>query len=531
MAASVLPLQPVKFPAGPAPLTPEQAYWRSFKTQLKLHSPNNSPITHISSPLLPLNATSEPSDHFAVTTGPRLQLYSVRTRKLVKTISRFGDIAHSAEIRRDGRIIVAGDETGAIQVFDINSRSILKAWKEHQQPVWTTKFSPTEPTKLMSASDDRTVRLWDLPSQNSVSSFHGHQDYVRCGHFMPGQATNLLVSGSYDQTIRVWDSRAPSNSVMTFKHAAPIEDVLPMPSGTTIVGAADNQISILDLVAAKPLQLLRNHQKTVTSLSLASDGTRLISGGLDGHVKISETSGWNIISGSKFPSPVLSLCIVKGGAGNEDRHVVVGMQSGLLSIKTRLSGQQKIKERARQKQMQAMIDGKTSELAKIDSKRQTQGQKKRDRGLDFSGEGADIIIEGRSKGNYKPKRWEYLLRKGQYSPALDQVLLEGNLAATVTLLTTLRHRSATRTALSGRDEASLQPIYKWICKHITDPQLVNMCVDIGILILELYSQHIGESQEIDQLTSRLHKVVRLEVEHSQQAWQTQGMLGMLMAAD
>ena len=528
MSAPVLPLQPVKLPPGPSTLTPEQTYWRTFKSQQLVPSPSNNPITHISSPLPPSNALAQASDHFAVTTGTRVQIFSVRNRKLVKTISRFDDIAHGAEIRRDGRVMVAGDESGAIQVFDVNSRAILKTWKEHRQPVWITKFSPTEPTTLMSASDDRTVRLWDLPSQESTTRFVGHQDYIRSGAFMPGQASGLLVSGSYDQTVKLWDPRAPSSAVMTFKHLAPVEDVLPMPSGTTVLAAADNQISVLDLVAARPLHILKNHQKTVTSLCLASNNTRLVSGGLDGHLKVFETTAWNVVAGSKYPAPILSLCIISAGSVREDRHMAVGMQSGNLSIKTRLSGQQKVKERERQKEMQALIEGKIEELDKKRAKKRPKGLEKRFRGQDFTGEGADIIIEGRTKGNYKHKPWEALLRKGKYAAALDEVLQGQNLPATITLLTALRHRSATRTALSGRDDVSLQPIFKWVCKYITNPRYVNLCVDIGMLIMDLYSSHMGESPEIDQLMARLHKVVRSEVARSQQAWQTEGMLGMLV---
>lgn len=529
MAAPVTSLQPVKLPPGPSPLTPEQTYWRTFKSQLLLPSPSNNPITHISFPCGPSNGLSQPSDLFAVTAGTRVQLFSIRSRKLVKSISRFDDIAHGAEIRRDGRVMVAGDESGSIQVFDVGSRAILKSWKEHKQPVWTTKFSPFESTTLMSASDDKTVRMWDLPSQESTATFVGHQDYVRSGAFMPGQAAGLVVSGSYDQTVRVWDPRVPSKVVMTFKHAAPIESVLPMPAGTTILAAADNKISVLDIVAGRPLQVLQNHQKTVTSLCLASNDTRLVSGGLDGHVKIFETTGWNVVSGSKYPSPILSLSIISSGSGREDRHLAVGMQSGLLSIKTRLSGQQKVKERERQKEMQALIDGRIEELDRKRAKKIPSGLKRRLRGRDFTGEGTDIIIEGNNRRrSAKLKPWEEMLRKGKYADALDCVLVNNNLPSTMTLLTALRHRSAMRTALSGRDEVSLQPIFKWTCKHITDPRYVTVCVDIGVLILDLYAAQMGQSKEIDSLTRRLHDQVRREVDRAQQAWQTQGMLGMLI---
>ncbi|KAL2045189.1 hypothetical protein N7G274_002271 [Stereocaulon virgatum] len=529
MSAPVLPLQPVKLTPGPSPLTPEQTYWRTFKSQLLIPSPANNPVTHISNPLPPLNVLASASDHFAVTTGTRVQIFSVRNRKLVKTISRFDDIAHGAEIRRDGRVMVVGDESGAIQVFDISSRAILKTWKEHKQPVWTTKFSPTEPTTLMSTSDDRTVRLWDLPSQESTVTFAGHQDYIRNGAFLPGQASGLLVSGSYDQTVRLWDPRTATNAVMTFKHSAPVEDVLPMPSGTTVLAAADNQISVLDLVAARPLQLLKNHQKTVTSLCLASNNTRVVSGGLDGHLKVFETIAWNVLAGSKYSSPILSLSVIGSGTAREDRHLVVGMQSGNLSIKTRLSGQQKVKERERQKEMQALIEGRIEELDRKKAKKRPKGWEKRLRGQDFIGEGADIIIEGRTrKSHKKPKPWEGLLRRGKYVAALDEVLKGRHLPDVITLLTALRHRSAMRTALSGRDDVSLQPIFKWVCMHITNPRYVNLCVDIGMLIVDLYSAHMGESPQIDRLMARLHRAVRMEVERSQQAWQTEGMLGMLV---
>ena len=537
MAAPVLPLATVKLPSGPSTLTPEQTYWKTFKSPIQIESPSNASITSISSPLPPLNPLSQTSDHFAVTNGTRVQIFSVRTRKLVKTISRFDDTAHGAEIRRDGRVMVAGDETGAMQIFEIATRSILKTWKEHKQPVWTTKWSPTDLTTLLSASDDRTVRLWDLPSQDSVTTFVGHQDYVRTADFMPGQASGILVSGSYDTTVRLWDPRTPSSAVMVFKHAEMVETVLPLPSGTTVLAASGNQITVLDLLAARPLHKIQNHQKTVTSLALASNNTRLVSGGLDGHLKVFETTAWNVVAGSKYPSAILSLRVIPSGPAQEDRHLAVGLQSGVLSLRTRLSGPQKAKERARAQEMAALLSGNTAEFdrrKRMKEKRNSRGRgwQKQLRGVEYTGEGADIVIEGRPQGKKrKVRNWEEHLRHGRYAAALDEVLPPSNttLAPTVTCLTALRHRSALRKALSGRDESTLQPIFKWVYLHITDPRYVSLCVDVGTLILNLYAEEIGHSKGVDQLRGRLHHAVVREVERSQQAWQTEGMLGLLMA--
>lgn len=541
MAAPVLPLPQVKLPTTPTTrLTPEQLYWRSFKSVLLLSSPSNTPITHISQPLAPTSSSStaaiQPPDIFTVTTGARVQIYSIRTRKLLKTITRFDDNTRCSDVRFDGRVLVAGDETGAVQVFDVNSRSILRTWKEHKQPTWVAKFSPTCATDLLTASDDRTVRLWDLPSEKSVRSFAGHSDYVRSGTFMPGaQSSNLVISGSYDQTVRLWDTRAEGRAVMTFKMPAPIESVLPMPLGTTVLTSADNQIAVLDVVAGKPLHMISSHQKTVTCLSVASQGSRVVSGSLDGQMKVFETTGWNVVGGTKYPSPILSLGVISSGPQREDKHIAVGMQSGVLSIRTRLSGEQKAREREREREMKALLEGKLEEhdreVAKKNKlKGKGKGWEKRLRGMDFTGDGIDIVIDPEQGGRKKRKResaWENDLRKGRYSSSLDKVLEGGDKITIITLLTALRHRSALRTALSNRDETTLQPILKWVYKAIPDPRLVDLTVEVSMNILDIYSGNLGQSVHIDNMVRKLHRRVEEEVDRAQQAWQTRGMLDML----
>lgn len=539
MAAEVTPLQPVLLPKGPSTLTGEQKYWRTFASQLLLPSPHSNPITYISHPHISTAATASlnaPPETFTITSGSRIQIFSSRTRKLLKTITRFNvdDVAHSGTVRRDGRIVLAGGDSGAIQAFDVGSRAILKTWREHKQPVWCTQWHPTQLTELMSASDDRTVRLWDLPSDGSTRTFTGHQDYVRCGSFMTGQAQGMLVTGSYDQTVRLWDPRMQGKSAMTFAFRAAVEAILPMPSGTSLIAASGESVNVLDLVAAKPLQVLKNHQRTVTCLSLASEGKRIVSGALDGHIKVFETQGWNVVAGSKYPSPILSMSVVPSGTDREDKHIVVGMQNGLLSIKTRLSGQAKAQARERKAEMQAMIEGKTEAYDKAQRKlkRKRDITKKTIAGRNFTGEGADIVIDGNPRGKLKNQsKWETQLRKGQYEAALDTVLAARPLDRQniYTLITALRHRSALRTALAGRDEVSLQPILKWLVKNINDPRHVKLTTDVALVLLDLYAEHMGRSSEIDKLVENLHETVRSNAELSQSAYSTKGMLDMLMA--
>ncbi|KAF6823088.1 small nucleolar ribonucleoprotein complex subunit [Colletotrichum musicola] len=537
MAAAVGPLPQVKLPSGPSPVTAEQRYWKSFKNQLQIPSPTTYPITHISS--------TSSDGLFAVTTGTRVQLYSSRTRKLEKTITRFADVARSGSLRRDGRVLVAAEDTGRMQVFDTSSRSILKTWTKHRQPVWATRFSEQQLTTLLSASDDKTVRLWDLTANDPTHTFVGHQDYVRCAEFFPAAAAgghgNLIVSGSYDSTVKIWDPRIGGGSgsssgaaVMTFKHAAPVEAVLPLSSGTTLLAASGPHVSVLDLVAARPVHQIANHQKTVTSLSLASNGTRLVTGGLDGHVKVFETTAWNVVSSTKYPSPILSMRVLSASDSPDhaDRHLVVGMQSGVLSIRTRLTGPEAARQKEREREMAALIAGTLdAHDARSKSLKRKAAAAKR---LNTIGEGqADVIVAQDARANRsKENAWQKALRHGRYAAALDQVLdpqaKDHSPLAVLTLLLALRHRSAVRDALEGRNQRTVQPVLKWTCDHIIDPRYVSVCVEVGLLLVELYAEYAGASAELFEGFRALKRRVSAEAEKAQLACETAGMVETLM---
>jgi U3 small nucleolar RNA-associated protein 15 len=471
-----------------------------------------------------------------VTSGTRVHLYSVRTRKLVKTITRFYDDARSGEVRRDGKVLVAGDDSGRIQVFDVSSRAILRTWTAHKQPVWATKFSPTELTSVVSASDDKTVRLWDLTSNEPLKTFVGHQDYVRSVRFMPGSMSNIIISGSYDSTVRLWDPRMQGNSsVRTFKHSAAIEDVLPLSSGATVCASSGEYISVLDMIAAQPLRLLKNHQKTVTSLSEASGGRRVVSGGLDGHVKVFETTGWNVVATMKYSSPILAVKVISSGSGEDaaDRHLVVGMDSGVLSIRSRLSGIEAAKKKAREKEMEALLAG-TIDLHDREIKKKARDLTKKRR-LDVLGAGAEHTIED-EQAMKQPKEspWARKLQFHQYSEALDAALdtSSGNFndLNILTVLRDLRHRNAMQEALKDRDENTILPIMRWISNRIMDPKLADVCVEVAFQLMELYGHYVEHSEVLREQFQTLHRRTRIYVEKAQYAIQLLGALETVMDA-
>ena len=102
------PIVPGKH-AKPAPEkhSIESRYWRSFKSPVFIKE--YAPVTSI-------HFTQSKPHRYAVTAATRVHIYAPRTQKITKTIARFKDVARSGFIRDDGKLLVAGDDSGLIQV-------------------------------------------------------------------------------------------------------------------------------------------------------------------------------------------------------------------------------------------------------------------------------------------------------------------------------------------------------------------------------------------------------------------------------
>lgn len=456
MATTAIRLQPIKLPALPATTSSEQRYWRSFRSPLVIRE--YASINHISfSPQSPYD--------FAIASSALVKIFSSSSRAVSKTISRFKDTVYSPHVRRDGRTLVAGDASGRIQIFDLSSRAILRTWNEHRQPVQVTRWSPTDLTTLLSASDDTTVRLWDLPSAKSITALTGHGDYVRTAAFLPNSP--VIVSGGYDGCIKLFDPRAESRAVLTFCHPAPVEVVLPMLAGTMVLAASGPNVYVWDIVAAKLVTTLQNHQKTITALGLTTGleskqhERRVLTGGLDGHVKIYDPTSWKVTYGIKYPSPVLAI-----GVAPDEKNLVVGMVGGLLSIRTRTSGREKHRLKEKERALDLIAAGldprPTSKCAKG---KENLGNKKRQlKGMGFKGEGVGIVVSVPQKMS-KERGWEKDLRNARYSSALDRVLQTvKDPKVVVTCLAELRYRNALTVAIQNRDEDGLRPLVEWVSR-------------------------------------------------------------------
>lgn len=482
----------MKNPVLPIKTTPEIRYWRGFKNPLLVKE--NNAVNHIH-----FNPSS-PYD-FAVTSSTRVQIFSAKTRQISKTISRFKDTVYSGEFRADGKLIVAGDATGLVQAFDANSRSVLVTLQPTKYPVHVTKFHPTDLSTLLTGSDDRVVRIYDLTSSEPLNEFTGHSDYSRAACFIA--STNLIATGCYDGIVRLYDIRTNEAAVSSFQQDGAVEAVMALTS-TTLVSAGGPCVKVWDLAAGKRIHELSNFQKTVTCLSDAGD-RGILAGSLDGHVKVFDSASptWEVKFGWKFGGAVLSTAIAP-----DRKHFVTGLASGLLSIRTRKT-EPKVKQGVKQE--------KSGNFARMM------------RGAEYHGELEHAVLSDKTQKKKKLNTFEKHINAFRWSDALDAAFAHGvSIEQTVTVLEELRRRGKVLISLQGRDEESLEPILKWAIKSVQDTRCVSIIADWIGCIVDLYGGMIDRSPVLESLILQLMTRIRNEVDKAKEAQRIEGMLEFLL---
>ncbi|MGD0111941.1 MAG: AAA-like domain-containing protein [Armatimonadota bacterium] len=143
---------------------------------------------------------------------------------------------------------------------------------------------------VVTASDDKTARVWDVASGNAVGPPMRHSGPVAMAAFSPDGRRVATVSAG---TARVWEVRSGKQVIPPLKHAGPVIRVAFSPDGARIATASESQNArkptgariaadetarIWDAGTGQPLTPELRLQGPVDSLAFSPDGGRLLTG-------------------------------------------------------------------------------------------------------------------------------------------------------------------------------------------------------------------------------------------------------------
>lgn len=111
---------------------------------------------------------------------------------------------HRFKFGQDQLLLATGLNNGRIKIWDVYTGKLLLNLMDHTDIVRDLTFAPDGSLVLVSASRDKTLRVWDLKDDgNMVKVLRGHQNWVYCSAFSPD--SSVLCSVGAGKAVFLWN--------------------------------------------------------------------------------------------------------------------------------------------------------------------------------------------------------------------------------------------------------------------------------------------------------------------------------------
>ncbi len=174
--------------------------------------------------------------------------------------------------------------------------------------VWSSQVSHV----IIPGNDDTTVRSWALNTPISgqltpLFTYHGHTGPVRTVAYVRMGDSKIIVSGSDDAEIALWDGDSDRLVRKICGHEAAVLSI--SVSGDKIFSSSeDTTIRVWDLDTGDNISIIRGHTGPINGIKLSPDGGWIVSASDDGSLRIWD---WQSVTLLTLPQcmPFRILCV------------------------------------------------------------------------------------------------------------------------------------------------------------------------------------------------------------------------------
>jgi len=204
----------------------------------------------------------------------------------------------------DSRILCLQSSIYLPQIWDIARKRIRYTFEGHQEAIASLDFSH-EGAYIVSGSDDRTVRIWNINTRESkVLQIDGDSDAEGLTSVAISPDARFVAAGSPDTVVRIWDVATGTLVGRLLGHGDLVYSVAFTPDGKGLVsGSLDKTLKYWELSTAiddarkagerfgKCMLDFTGHKDYVLSVAISHDGQWVVSGSKDRSVRFWDKNG------------------------------------------------------------------------------------------------------------------------------------------------------------------------------------------------------------------------------------------------
>jgi F-box and WD-40 domain protein 1/11 len=202
-------------------------------------------------------------------------------------------------LQYDERVIISGSSDSTVRVWDVETGDHITTLIHHCEAVLHLSFR-FHNGMMVTCSKDRSIAVWDMVSPQEINLRRvlvGHRAAVNVVDF----DEKYIVSASGDRTIKVWNTSSCEFVRTLNGHKRGIA-CLQYQNHLVVSGSSDNTIRLWDIENGACLRVLEGHEELVRCIRF--DSKRIVSGAYDGKIKV-----WDLQAALNLRSPSGTLCI------------------------------------------------------------------------------------------------------------------------------------------------------------------------------------------------------------------------------
>jgi WD40 repeat protein len=220
-----------------------------------------------------------------------IRLYNFQTGEMVAAFHGHADIVHSLAFSPDGGMLVSASYDKTVRLWDVANRKSLHVLGGHSDVVYTVAFSP-DGLRVVSGSWDHTLRLWDAKSGKLIREMQGHEKKVLSAAFSGDR--RYIASGSEDRCIRLWDATT-GDFVKELSRGEDLVDGLAFtPDGQRLLVRHAQTVTVVSVPAGEVLTRFEHHDNLISAMAVSPEGHVAASGGGN----VSEIYLWDTETGA-----------------------------------------------------------------------------------------------------------------------------------------------------------------------------------------------------------------------------------------